>query len=173
VLVASLVAVACAPSAPADNSAEARAGIEAVNATFKKLVEQKDAAGLAALYTEDARILPANSPPVEGRAAIEQMFAGMLQGIARIDLDTVEVEGHGSTAHEQEALAFYDAGGAKIDEGKAIVIWKKVGEEWKLHRDIFNSNLPPPAPAPSAADPAAAPEGATDDGAAAAPPPPG
>jgi uncharacterized protein (TIGR02246 family) len=143
------LAVGCAPAPPPDNSAEARSGIEAVNATFMKLVAEKNAAGIAALYTEDAKVLPPNSPPVEGRAAIEQMFGGMVQGIAKLQLDTVEVEGHGDTAHELEALTFFDANGAKIDEGKAIVIWKKVGEEWKLHRDIFSSNLPPP-PAPAA-----------------------
>lgn len=144
--------IGCAPAPPPDNSAEARAGIEAVNATFVKLVEAKNAAGLAGLYTDTARILPPNGAPIEGHAAIEQFFAGMVQGIARVQLDTVEVEGHGDTAHEVEALTFFDADGAKIDEGKAIVIWKKVGNEWKLHRDIFSSNLPPPPPAAPAAD---------------------
>ena len=73
-------------------------------------------------------------------------------------------EGHGDTAHELEAIAFFDANGAKIDEAKAIVIWKKVGEEWKLHRDMFSSNLPPPAPAPEAdtGAPAEADESAED-----------
>jgi uncharacterized protein (TIGR02246 family) len=146
-------AVGCAPAAPPDNSAEARAGIEAVNATFMKLVAEKNAAGLAALYTDTARVLPPNGAPVEGRAAIEQFFAGIVQGIAKVQLDTVEVEGHGDTAHEVEALAFFDANGTKIDEGKAIVIWKKVGEEWKLHRDMFSSNLPPPPPAAPAQTP--------------------
>jgi uncharacterized protein (TIGR02246 family) len=160
----------CAPAPPPDNSAEARAGIEAVNATFMKLVAEKNAAGLAALYTDGARILPPNGPPIEGRDAIEQFFGTIVQGIAKVQLDTVEVEGHGDTAHEVEALAFFDANGTKIDEGKAIVIWKKVGDEWKLHRDMFSSNLPPPPPAvpaneavmppANAATPAAGAEGA-------------
>jgi uncharacterized protein (TIGR02246 family) len=154
-----LIVLGCAPAPAPDNSAEARAGIEAVNATFMKLVAEKNAAGLAALYTEDAQVLPPNSPPVEGRAAIEQFFAPMFQAIAKVQLDTVEVEGHGTTAHEIEALTFYDATGAKIDEGKAIVIWKKVGEEWKLHRDMFSSNLPPPPPPAPPADAAAPAEG--------------
>ena len=147
----------CAPAPPPDNSAEARAGIEAVNATFMKLVQEKNAAGLAALYTDEARILPPNGPAIEGHAAIEQFFGGIVQGIARVQLDTVEVEGHGDTAHEVEALTFFGANGAKIDEGKAIVIWKKVDDQWKLHRDMFSSNLPaPPAAAPPADATAAA-----------------
>ena len=163
VLVGCALAVGCAPAPPADNSDEARAGIEAANRRFMELVEKKDAAGLAALYTEDARFMPQGAPPIDGRAAIQQAFEGMLQGIARVQLDTVEVEGHGDTAHEQEALTFFDASGAKVDEGKAIVIWKKVGEEWRLHRDIFNSNMPPPPPAAPAEG--AATEGAATEGA--------
>jgi uncharacterized protein (TIGR02246 family) len=165
------LALGCAPAAPPDNTEEARAGIQAVNAEFMKRVEAKDAAGIAALYTDGAKVLPPNGPPVEGRAAIEQLFAGMLPGIARVQLDTVEVEGHGDTAHELEALAFFDANGTKVDEGKAIVIWKKVGEEWKLHRDIFSSNLPPPPPAGPAAAEGSAGEGAgSAEGAATATP---
>jgi len=163
VALCALFALACAPAPPPDNTEEARAGITAANAEFMKRVEAKDAAGIAALYTEDAQVLPPNGPPVLGRQAIEQMFSGMVQGIAKVQLDTVEVEGHGETAHEVEALTFFDASGAKIDEGKAIVIWKKVGEDWKLHRDIFSSNLPPPPPpaAPAAEGDAPA-EGAAE-----------
>jgi uncharacterized protein (TIGR02246 family) len=170
------IAIGCAPAPPADNSDEARAGIAAVNQQFMDAVERKDAPGIAALYTEDARILPPGSPPVEGRAAIEQLFASMTQGIGRLQIDTVELMGHGDMAHEQEALTFFDATGAKVDEGKAIVIWKKVGEDWRLHRDIFNSSVPPPAPAAPAeegappAEPGATPAGDSETSAAAPPP---
>jgi len=172
VALCALFALACAPAPHPDNTEEARAGITAANAQFMKMVEAKDPAGIAALYTEDAQVLPPNGPPVKGRQAIEQMFGGMVQGIAKVQLDTVEVEGHGDTAHEVEALTFFDASGNKIDEGKAIVIWKKVGEgaqaTWKLHRDIFSSNLPPPPPpAAPAAEGEAPAEGAVEAPAAA------
>ena len=30
-----------------------------------------------------------------------------------------------------------------MDSGKFIVIWKQEGGQWKLHRDIWNSSMPP------------------------------
>jgi len=143
---ASALALAGVPAHAED--AKLRAAIEKADADFVKAVAAKDAAAIAAMYTEDAQVMPPNSPPVKGRAAIQQLFAGMVQGIARLEITAVEVEGHGDVAHEVEALKFFDASGKQIDEGKAIVIWKKVGGEWKLHRDIFSSNMPPPGAAP-------------------------
>jgi ketosteroid isomerase-like protein len=35
-------------------------------------------------------------------------------------------------------------GGAVMDSGKFIVIWKQEGGRWKLHQDIWNSSLAPP-----------------------------
>lgn len=28
-----------------------------------------------------------------------------------------------------------------IDAGKGIVIWKNIGDAWKMHRDIWTSSL--------------------------------
>ena len=33
-----------------------------------------------------------------------------------------------------------------VDYGKYIVIWEKVGEDWKLAKDIINTSVPPPPP---------------------------
>jgi uncharacterized protein (TIGR02246 family) len=142
VLTIGAVALGGARPAAADASAKARSAIAAQNAKFMKLVTEKNAAGIAAMYTEDAQVLPPNSPPVKGRAAIQQFFGAILAGIPKVQIDTVELEAHGTTAHELEALKFFDAAGKQVDDGKAIVIWKKVGGEWKLHRDMFSSNRP-------------------------------
>ena len=64
----------------------------------------------------------------------------------QIRLEAVEVEGHGDTAYEVGRATITGADGETLDEAKYIVIWKKVGDAWKLHRDIFNSNLPLPTP---------------------------
>ena len=33
--------------------------------------------------------------------------------------------------------------GSVADRGKYVVVWKKVGGNWMLHRDIWNTNMPP------------------------------
>jgi ketosteroid isomerase-like protein len=34
-------------------------------------------------------------------------------------------------------------GGKVVDRGKYIVIWKREQGQWKLHRDIWNTSMPP------------------------------
>ena len=129
-----------------DNTDEARAGIEATNAAFMTAITQDNAAGVAACYTEDAQLMPPNGEIVSGREAVQSFFKGMIDAGLTIQLNTTEVEGHGDTAHEVGTATITGEDGQTIDEAKYIVIWKNVDGQWKLHRDIFNSNNPPPAP---------------------------
>ena len=39
-------------------------------------------------------------------------------------------------------LAVAPKGTAQTDTGKYVVVWRKVGGEWKAAADIFNSDLP-------------------------------
>lgn len=137
-------ALSCTPP-PADTTEDARAGITRTNEAFMAAVADGDAAGVAACYTENGEILPPNAPSVQGRAEIEETFAGLLaSGVAGLTLESSEIEGHGDSAYEVGRYELRGAEGGVLDEGKYIVIWKQVGEEWKLHRDIWNSNQPPP-----------------------------
>ncbi len=141
-----LLMIGCA-APQQDNTDEARAGIEATNAQFMEAFSQGDAAAVVACYTEDAQFLPPNSEIVSGREAVQEAIQGLIDaGIKGLQLEATEVEGHGDTAHEVGTYILMGENEQTIDEGKYIVIWKKVGDEWKLHRDIFNSNNPPPAP---------------------------
>jgi ketosteroid isomerase-like protein len=55
--------------------------------------------------------------------------------------------------HAQRPLAF-EVGtyamklkdGTVADRGKYVVVWLKEDGKWKLHRDIWNTSLPAPAP---------------------------
>ena len=140
--------VALAGTAAVDaQSGTVKAAIDASNKKFSEALAAGNAAGVAALHTEDAVLMPPNTEAVKGRPAIEKLFmAFVAAGIKGVTLTSQEVEAHGDTATELGAYSIKDATGKEIDRGKYIVLWKRVKGEWKLHRDIWNSNMPLPAP---------------------------
>jgi uncharacterized protein (TIGR02246 family) len=120
--------------------------IEAANERFMQAFERADAAGLASLYTEDGQLLAPGSEPARGWEAIRAFWqAAMDSGISAARLEIAEVENHGDTAIEVSRYTLLDAGEQVLDQGKYIVIWKQERGQWKLHRDIFNTNGRPGA----------------------------
>jgi len=106
--------------------------------------ENHDAGALAELYTEEAQLLPPNTDFVTGKPAIQAFWEALFEmGIQKATLDIVEVEQCGDTAIEVSRYTMFGPGNQILDEGKYIVIWKEEDGYWKLHRDIFNSSLPP------------------------------
>ncbi len=125
------------------NSTDVRDAIVAADETFMTTFSRGDAAGIAALYTENGQFLPPNSDFVTGKQAIQATFqAFMDMGIKAIKLETIEVEGYGDTASEVGRYTLEGEGGQVLDQGKFIVIWKQEAGQWKLHRDIINTSMP-------------------------------
>lgn len=126
------------------NSAGIRHEIEQQNQKFMDTFRRGDAAGMAALYTEDGIIMPPNHDFVEGHEQIQRFWQGLMDmGVKSIKLQVREVEQHEGTAYEVSRATLSVEGDQEIDQSKYIVIWKRENGEWKLHRDIFNSNLKP------------------------------
>jgi len=125
----------------------AEQAIHEVNRRFMDAYACGDAAGMAALYTDDAMLLAAGAPLVRGCAAVEQVLQGMMgAGVERIELRTEELSVEGDTAYEVgTATVHVRPPGQEIiqDPGKYVVVWKRQGNDWKLHVDIFNSDTPP------------------------------
>jgi uncharacterized protein (TIGR02246 family) len=126
-------------------ASEVRDAIAAENESFMAAFNKGDAAGVAALYTENGQVLPPNGDFVAGKGAIQMFWQAVMDmGIKGAKLEIVEVEAHGDTAIEVSTFTLHGAGGEVLDKGKYIVIWKRVEGQWKLHRDIFNSSMPAP-----------------------------
>ena len=122
----------------------AKAEIEAAVAEFEKAFNGKDAAAVAGLYTEDAAIFPPDAPRIDGREGIGKYWGGAIDaGVTDLALTAIEIEDHGSSAHEVGTFTLKapgEGGAATEVKGQYIVIWKKAGDGgWRLHRDIWNT----------------------------------
>jgi ketosteroid isomerase-like protein len=118
--------------------------IERLEAQFVDLFNGHDAPRLVDMYTRHAQVFPPNTPVVRGRGPLESLFRSFWsEGFTVMSLETIEVEGSDDIVYEVGA---YKISGQRkqdpSDEGKYIVIWKKEDDVWKLHRDIFNTDLP-------------------------------
>ena len=136
-----------APAAPADPGAI----VTERNAAFMAAIAAGDGATAAANYMEDATMMPPGAAAVQGREAIGQFWqAGISAGIARVELAPGEVIGASAdTILERSTARIFNAAGDVIDQGKYVVVWRKVGDQWLMAWDIWNSDAPPPAAAPA------------------------
>jgi ketosteroid isomerase-like protein len=109
----------------------------------------RDAGRAAALYTDDACLMPDGVPTCHGREAIGGFFAGAIaQGIVAARFTTQEVEGDDVQALEigrYELFAPLPNGERTcVDDGRYFVAWRKIGGAWRIHRDMFNRSKPVP-----------------------------
>jgi ketosteroid isomerase-like protein len=142
------VIFAAAATAGAQDAA-VRSAIEAANKKFSAAAAKADAAALGGMYTADAEAFPPNADVVKGRAAIQAMWKSVLDsGVTGLELATVGVEAQGNLAAESGTYVIKVKDGAVGDKGKYVVVWKKVGGQWMIHRDIWNTSQPPPPPRP-------------------------
>jgi uncharacterized protein (TIGR02246 family) len=151
VLAASL---ACLPLVAQAQASKTDPAISKLLKEFTTAFASKDAAKMAAFYTEDATFNPPNEPPVRGRQAIQAYMQRMFDdGTPSLSLTPVESAISGNIAYSYETYTFTftpKGAPAMTDKGKALVVYKQVGGKWLLAHDIFNSSEPPPPPPPPA-----------------------
>lgn len=115
--------------------------IKAANKVLLGHLAAANAAGVAACYSKKALLLPAGAPALKGAKNITGYWAGAIEmGVKSAILKTQEVDELGTTAIECGVFTLKGAGGAVLGAGKYVVVWKKEGGAWKLHRDIFNAD---------------------------------
>lgn len=117
-----------------------KAAVEAANAKFVELFNKGDFAGVAALYAEDAVVLPPGSAMVKGRTAIAALWKTLASQVGDPKLTTLAVKRLGrSTAQEIGTFSLKTKSPTPQEvTGKYLVVWEKVGKHWKLAADIWN-----------------------------------
>ncbi|HLL74117.1 MAG TPA: SgcJ/EcaC family oxidoreductase [Pyrinomonadaceae bacterium] len=112
--------------------------------TFADAFGRGDAAAVAAWYTADATLLPPDNPLVKGREAIRAFWQGaMSTGVREAKLETLEVESRDDLAYEvgRFEMAVQPPGGERAEmAGKYVVVWKREGDGWRMHVDIWNGD---------------------------------
>ena len=119
-----------------------KAAIEKFNDVWTAAFNKGDAAAVAALYTEDAYVLPPGSAMVKGRAAIEAFWRQAAQQMTDAKLTTVDVLPLSRSAAREIGTVTLKTKSQPPQEvvGKYVVVWRKVGRDWKLATDIWNTD---------------------------------
>src|SRR5262245_39543153 len=78
-----------------------KAEVLAIARAWEKCAGARDASGIAALYTEDATLLPPGQPAITGRQDIEAFWQGFFDaGASDARLTSVRISGSGELAYE-------------------------------------------------------------------------
>jgi uncharacterized protein (TIGR02246 family) len=122
--------------------AQDKTAIQKLNDAWTAAFNKGDAAGVAAMYAEDAYVLPPGSDIVKGRAAIEAFWRQAAQQLGDAKLTTLDVLPLGPDAAREIGTVTLKTKGQPPQEvvGKYAVVWRKIGGEWKLATDIWNTN---------------------------------
>jgi ketosteroid isomerase-like protein len=124
----------------------AKAAIAASNKVFSGCFATGDSVAFASCYTSDACLNVTNMPRMCGTQAITAFFnGGHKMGITNIGLTTEEVMGGKDAVVEVGKYEMFVGNKVSVEKGKYIVVWKEENGKWKMHRDIWNSDAPPPA----------------------------
>jgi uncharacterized protein (TIGR02246 family) len=117
-----------------------KAEIEAANGKWVAFFNKGDFDGVASLYTANAIAFPPGSGMVKGRAAIGAMWKGMAGQMTDPKVTTMDVKRLGPRAAREIGTFSLKTKESPPKEvtGKYVVVWEKVGRDWKLAADIWN-----------------------------------
>ena len=140
--------IGCASDDGPDTQAD-EAAIDAIWSTYVSSLESDDIDSWLSLWTDDGVQMPPNEPPVIGKDQLRSRNGGALEIFAvEIDITNQEFGIAGDWAYSR---GVYTATFAPKDgsepipvDGKFMTILKRQADGgWKIHRDIFNSNVAP------------------------------
>jgi uncharacterized protein (TIGR02246 family) len=138
-----LSAVCVTGLATAAAAEDVRQAIEQVNARFVEAFKAGDAAAIASLYTETAKMLPPDATEIAGREAIQAEWqSGIDDGLKDLTLEAQEVEASGDLAYEIGAFSLQvptEHDDMATAGGNYVVVWQRGAEnDWRLHVDTWN-----------------------------------
>ena len=122
--------------------AQSKAAIQKLDDKWAAAFNKGDAAAVAAMYTDDAYVLPPGGEMVKGRSAIEALWRQNMQQLGDIKCTALDVKPLGRRAAREVGTCTFKTKGQPPQEGmiKYAVVWEKNGRTWELLQDIWNTN---------------------------------
>ena len=125
-------------------ASDVRAELDRMNRRFAEAFPRGDGAGVAAVYADDAVVLPPGSPRVTGRDGIRQFWQAVIDsGVRNVSLQTDDLDVSGEMAREigtGTLTVRAEDGQEQLVTVKYVVIWKRQGDEWRMDTDIWNTD---------------------------------
>lgn len=122
-------------------AAQSKATIQKADDKWSEAFNKGDAAALAAMYTEDAYVLPPGAEIIKGRSAIGAFWQQHMQQIGDVKCTALDVKPLGRKAAREIGTCSFRTKGQQPQDGalKYAVVWEKVGGQWELLQDIWNT----------------------------------
>lgn len=135
------------PENPAQTEVSATAAeLGQMNRDFAAALNAKDAKAAAALYTEDAVLIPPGEPVVRGRPAIEAYWQGAIEagGVRDVSVETMDALSSGSLGYETGSFVLTangPDGEPVVDRGRYIELLRREPDgRWLSTHGIWNSS---------------------------------
>ena len=115
-----------------------------VTGALEQAISRHDLAASVALFSDDAQILPQHGPAVSGRQEIEAYLNDWTTPKVTYDTDTELTLVRGDLGVEQGRYRIRNVRrGSDVEDGKYVHVWRRVGNDWKLYRIIYNTDVAP------------------------------
>lgn len=110
---------------------------------FSKDFVAGDAEKVAAAYTRDGKLFPTNRPILEGTAELIKYWTpGGASKVIYHKVTPVELTVVKDIAYD---YGYYEGKSQGTDgaisawKGKYVIVWKRIGKEWKIYLDCWNA----------------------------------
>ena len=106
-----------------------------VSEAFAAAYNARDLARLGSLYADDAELMPPDSPPIKGRAAIEALFKEQFEQNCTMELASAASEFSGSQGFDTGRIAVTmnaPDGTSQTVSGRYLAVLKRAGNEWRI-----------------------------------------
>ena len=139
--------VSCSSQEDANLEADT-AAINDIWTMYASSLEAGDLSAWLSLWTENGVQMPPNEPPVIGKDQIQKQNAAAFDQFTfemEITNEEIRVAGDWAFSRGTYTATFSPKNGAQpvLIDGKFMTILERQPDgSWKIHRDIFNSNVP-------------------------------